>query len=184
MTMRRASAWTAPWPPAPVTPVNIHPKSAKMVPSCSTPSLDNLLLFFHHAGIHLQTAFGSVRYSVFLRTATTGAQRRRRKLEDEWTTLKGKIDPLLFACMERARLEYQAGHAIEPRDAIVQYFLKQSGIPDDQGRAGHFPVASKLRWRVSPIYKVVDVTPWEDASGGKAVSCNQSSAQPFRSSEW
>ena len=39
----------------------------------------------------------------------------------------------------QARLEYQAGHAIVWRDAIVQYFLKQSGIPDDKGRAGHYP---------------------------------------------
>ncbi len=70
-----------------------------------------------------------------------------------------------------ARLEYQAGHAIVWRDAIVQYFLKESGIPDAQGRAGHYPGRLEAEDARLTGYKVIDVTPWEDASGGKAVTC-------------
>ena len=34
------------------------------------------------------------------------------------------------------RLEYQAGHAIVWRDAICNWFLRTSGIPDEKGRVG------------------------------------------------
>jgi len=81
----------------------------------------------------------------------------------------------------RARLEYQAGHAIVWRDAIVQYFLKLSGIPDQQGRAGHYPGRLEAEDARLTGYKVIDVTPWEDASGGKAVSC---AGQTRCAAEW
>ena len=50
-------------------------------------------------------------------------------LVDQWASLKGKVDNKFFDDVS-ARLQYQAGHAIVWRDAIVQYFLKQSGVPD------------------------------------------------------
>ena len=96
------------------------------------------------------------------------------QLGEEWATLKGKIDPQLYED-ERARLEYQAGHAIVWRDAIVQYFLKETGIPDALGRAGHYPGRMEAEDARLKGYKVIDVTPWEDASGGKAVSCDSAS---------
>ena len=80
----------------------------------------------------------------------------------------------------RARLEYQAGHAIVWRDAIVQYFLKLSGIPDEQGRAGHYPGRLEAEDARLTGYKVIDVTPWEDASGGKAVICGDLPPIPSR----
>jgi len=42
-------------------------------------------------------------------------------------TLEGRINQPLYEQM-RDRLVYQAGHAIVWREAIVQYFLKLSGI--------------------------------------------------------
>ena len=72
-----------------------------------------------------------------------------------------------------ARLEYQAGHAIVWRDAIVQYFLKLSGIPDDRGRAGHYSNRLEAEDAQLTGYKVIDVQPWEDASRGRAVSCDE-----------
>ena len=71
----------------------------------------------------------------------------------------------------RARLEYQAGHAIVWRDAIVQYFLKLSGIPDEQRARGELSGQAGSEDARLTGYKVIDVKPWEDASGGKAVSC-------------
>ncbi len=67
------------------------------------------------------------------------------------------------------------------RDAIVQYFLKLSGIPDQQGRAGHYPGRFEAEDARLTGYKVIDVTPWEDASGGKAVSCE---GQTSCAAEW
>ena len=84
--------------------------------------------------------------------------------------LKGKVDPVLFENV-RTRLDYQAGHAIVWRDAVVQYFLKLSGIPDERGRAGRYPGRLEAEDARLTGYKVIDVTPWEDASRGKAVSC-------------
>ncbi len=147
------------------------PEVAKMYESLDT-TPDNLLLFFHHVAYTYKLHSGQSVIQYFYDSHYRGAA-EAAKLEDEWTTLKGKIDPALFDD-ERARLEYQAGHAIVWRDAIVQYFLKQSGIPDDQGRAGHFPGRFEAEVARLTGYKVIDVTPWEDASGGKAVSCNQS----------
>jgi alpha-glucuronidase len=93
----------------------------------------------------------------------------------EWAKLESKIDQPLYEQM-RDRLRYQAGHAIVWRDAIVQYFLKLSGIPDEKGRAGRYPGRLEAEDAKLTGYKVIDVNPWEDASGGKAVSCDQPQA--------
>ena len=97
----------------------------------------------------------------------------------EWESLKGRIDPALYTNM-LARLEYQASHAIVWRDAVTQYFLKLSGIPDAKGRAGHYPGRYEAEDAKLSGYTVVDVTPWEDASRGKAVTCAAASC----SAEW
>ena len=100
-------------------------------------------------------------------------------METSGPTLKGRIDGKVYEDV-RARLEYQAGHAIVWRDAIVQYFLKQSGIPDEKGRAGHYPGRLEAEDARLTAYKVIDVTPWEDASGGKAVACGEAAC----TAEW
>jgi len=58
----------------------------------------------------------------------------------------------------------------------VQYFLKLSGIPDEKGRAGHYPGRLEAEDAKLTGYKIIDVKPWEDASGGKAVSCDPDTA--------
>jgi alpha-glucuronidase len=62
----------------------------------------------------------------------------------------------------------------------VQYFLKESGIADAQGRAGHFPGRMEAEDARLTGYAVIDVMPWEDASRGKAVSC----AEKACAAEW
>ena len=42
------------------------------------------------------------------------------------------------------------------------------------GRAGHYPNRLEAEDARLTGYKVIDVNPWEDASGGKAVSCDES----------
>ncbi|HEV2485158.1 MAG TPA: alpha-glucuronidase family glycosyl hydrolase [Terracidiphilus sp.] len=133
----------------------------------STP--DNLLLFFHHVPYTYKLHSGETVIQYIYDSHYKGAE-EAAELGKEWETLKGRVDAALYDDV-RARLEYQAGHAIGWRDAIVQYFLKQSGIPDDKGRAGHYPGRLEAENAKLTGYSVINVTPWEDASGGKAVTC-------------
>ncbi|HEY1903489.1 MAG TPA: alpha-glucuronidase family glycosyl hydrolase [Terracidiphilus sp.] len=141
---------------------------------------DDLLLFFHHVPYSWKLHNGKSVIQYLYDSHYDGAAQAAQFVAD-WTLLKPKIDPSLYADV-RARLEYQAGHAVVWRDAIVQYFLKLSGIPDDTGRAGHYPGRLEAEDARLTGYKVIAVTPWEDASRGKAVSCpllaTQAAGQP------
>jgi alpha-glucuronidase len=139
---------------------------------------DNLVLFFHHLPYTWKLQDGSTVIQYIYDSHYKGAD-EAAQLGAEWETLKGRIDPALFAD-EQKRLAYQAGHAILWRDAIVQYFYKLSGIPDAHGRAGHFPGRMEAEDARLTGYAVVDVQPWEDASRGKAVTCGEATC----SAEW
>jgi alpha-glucuronidase len=157
------------------------PEVARMYESLAT-TPDSLLLFFHHVPWTWKLHSGKTVIQYVYDSHYEGAD-EAAQLGNEWAMLKGKIDPQLYED-ERARLEYQAGHAIVWRDAIVQYFLKESGIPDAHGRAGHYPGRLEAEDARLTGYKVVDVTPWEDASGGKVVACELNSAQKTCTAEW
>ena len=146
---------------------------------------DNLLLFFHHVPYTYRLHSGKTVIQYLYDSHYEGAAQAANLLR-EWDSLKGRVDSETFENM-RARLVYQAGHAIVWRDAVVQYFLKLSGIPDDKGRAGHYPNRLEAEDARLTGYKVIDVNPWEDASGGKAVSCELSAENPAPrscSAEW
>src|SRR5580698_5553000 len=157
------------------------PEVGKMYESAAT-TPDSLLLFFHHLPWTYKLYSGKTIIQYVYDIHYQGAE-EAEQLGDEWATLKGKIDPQLYED-ERARLEYQAGHAIVWRDAIVQYFLKETGIPDALGRAGHYPGRLEAEDARLTGYKIVDIKPWENASGGKIVTCDQSSAQKTCAAEW
>lgn len=57
------------------------------------------------------------------------------------------------------------------RDAVCNWFLHESGIPDAKGRAGHFPNRIEAGSMSLEGYEAVEVAPWEAASAGKAVEC-------------
>jgi alpha-glucuronidase len=145
-------------------------------------SPDDMLLFFHHVPYTYKLHSGQAVIQSIYDSHYEGALQAAR-LGDEWASLQGRIDPALYKDV-RARLDYQAGHAMVWRDAIVQYFFKLSGIPDSQGRAGHFPGRLEAEDARLDGYRIIDVTPWEDASAGRAVTCNQSAQQPNCSAEW
>jgi alpha-glucuronidase len=85
-----------------------------------------------------------------------------------WASLEGLVDERRFREVLDS-LEYQAGHAVVWRDAVCSWFLRMSGIADAKGRAGHFPGRVEAEAMRLDGYTPVDVTPWETASGGKAV---------------
>jgi alpha-glucuronidase len=160
------------------------PEVAKIYETAAT-TPDDLLLFFHHVPYTYKLHDGKTVIQYLYDSHYAGAAQAAEFVRD-WVSLKGHIDPALYDNV-LPRLEYQAGHAIVWRDAIVQYFFKLSGIPDDQDRAGHFPGRMEAEDAHLDGYQIIGVTPWEDASGGKAVICApaaESSARRSCSAEW
>jgi alpha-glucuronidase len=88
----------------------------------------------------------------------------------EWKALRGRIDDRRHREV-LAQLEYQAGQAQVWRDAVANWFLRESGIPDSKDRVGRYPGRFEAESMTLDGYVVRDVTPWEGASGGKAIAC-------------
>jgi alpha-glucuronidase len=144
------------------------PELAKVYETEAT-TPDDLLLFFHHVPYTYKLHDGKTVIQYIYDSHYEGAAQAAQFVR-EWDTLRGKIDPELYSDV-RARLVYQAGHALVWRDAVTQYFLELSGIPDAKGRAGHYPGRMEAEDARLSGYRVVDIVPWEDASRGKAVTC-------------
>src|SRR6185437_559286 len=154
-----------------------QPEVAKLYENEAT-TPDDLLLFFHHVPYTYKLHDGKTVIQYLYDSHYDGAA-QAAQFVGEWQRLKGRVDQALYADV-LPRLIYQAGHAVVWRDAVTQYFLKLSGIPDDRGRAGHYPNRLEAEYARLTGYEIVDVDPWEDASGGKAVSCDQATC----SAEW
>ncbi|MFE0559692.1 alpha-glucuronidase family glycosyl hydrolase [Paenibacillus sp. NPDC058910] len=93
---------------------------------------DELLLFFHHVPYsHVLKSGKSVIQHIY-DAHFDGAQAAAGLLE-AWTSLEGMVDPERFAQVTD-RLTDQAEHAKHWRDVINTYFLRKSGVPDEQGR--------------------------------------------------
>jgi len=88
----------------------------------------------------------------------------------QWKSLEPRVPPQLYQDV-LARLEYQAGHAIVWRDAVCNWFLRTSGIPDAQGRVGNHPHRIEAEAMQLRGYKAMEVVPWENASGSRGIEC-------------
>jgi len=130
---------------------------------------DELLLFFHHVPYTYVLHSGKTMIQFIYDAHYQGAA-EVQAFAQQWQALDGHVDRETYDDV-LARLNYQAGHAIAWRDAICNYFLRLSGISDTQGRAGNFPGRIEAEAMELRDYTPVDVTPWENASGGKAVEC-------------
>ena len=130
---------------------------------------DDLLLFLHHVPYTYKLHSGETVIQHLYDAHYQGADAVDNYIR-QWKTLRGRIDDQRYADV-LAQLQYQAGQAEVWRDAVNNWFLRASGIPDDKGRAGHHPGRFEAESMKLEGYTVVDVTPWEGASGGKAVSC-------------
>jgi alpha-glucuronidase len=145
-----------------------RPDVAKEYESVSvTP--DQLLLFFHHVPYTYVLHSGKTVIQHVYDSHYQGAEEVAEFVR-EWKTLRGKIDDERYNNV-LTRLQYQAGHAIVWRDAICSYFLRLSGIADAKGRAGNFPNRIEAESMTLTGYVPVEVSPWENASGGKAIHC-------------
>jgi alpha-glucuronidase len=132
---------------------------------------DELLLFFHHVSYTYKLHSGKTVIQHIYDSHYEGAERAQQFVQ-QWRSLEGRIhidDGRYQATL--TRLEYQAGHAIVWRDAICNWFLRVSGIPDDRHRVGHYPDRVEAESMQLEGNTVVDVVPPETASGGKAIEC-------------
>jgi alpha-glucuronidase len=130
---------------------------------------DELLLFFHHVPYTYRLHSGTTVIQYLYDSHYEGAEAVANYVW-QWRKLQGSIDQRRYQEV-LAQLEYQAGQAEVWRDAVVNWFLKTSGIPDEKGRAGNHPGRTEAESMQLEGYTPVPVTPWEAASGGRAVSC-------------
>jgi len=148
-------------------------------------TVSGLLLFFHHLPYTYRLHNGKTVIQSIYDMHYLAAEEAAGFVK-QWETLEGKVDAGLYKDV-LGRLEYQAGHAIVWRDAVVEYFWKLSGIADEKGRAGNFPGRLEAEDAKLSGYQVIDVKPWEDASRGKAVTCaaaKKKAATHSCSAEW
>lgn len=130
---------------------------------------DDLVLFFHHLPYAFRLHSGKTVIQTIYDLHYDGAG-QARQFVSEWSTLRGHIDEARYRAV-LAQLTYQSGHAIVWRDAVNDWFHRLSGIPDADGRVGNHPDRIEAEAMELEGYVSVDVTPWEDASGGRAVQC-------------
>ncbi len=146
------------------------PQLAKIYESLDT-CPDSLLLFMHHVPYDYRLQSGKTLiqhvYEAHYDGAAVAASYPRR-----WGRLRGLIDDQRYN-ETLALFEYEAGHAMVWRDAVTAWFQHTSGVPDKLGRVGHYPGRIEAESMQADGYTPVDVTPWETASGGKAVVCNR-----------
>jgi alpha-glucuronidase len=131
---------------------------------------DDLLVFLHHVPYTYRLKSGKSVIQYLYDSHYEGASAVESYVR-QWKTLEGLVDERRYQEI-LAQLEYQAGQAEVWRDAVVNWFQRASGIADANGRVGKHP----QRWEAESMslegYIATDVTPWEAASGGKAISCS------------
>ena len=145
------------------------PAVARMYESLAT-CPDDLLLFLHHVPYTYKLHSGKTVIQSIYDSHYDGASAVEQYVRD-WKSLRGLIDDQRYSEV-LTQLEYQAGQAEVWRDAVNDWFHRASGIADQKGRVGNHPGRLEAESANLAGYKVVEVTPMEDASGGKAVECS------------
>lgn len=130
---------------------------------------DDLLLFFHHVPYTFVLHSGKTVIQHIYDSHYEGAELAEGYIA-RWMSIKGHVDEERYAEV-LARLQYQAGHAMVWRDAICNWFLRTSRIPDAKHRVGNYPNRIEAEAMRLEGYEQVDVAPWENASGGKGIEC-------------
>ncbi len=144
------------------------PAVARVFESAAT-CPDELLLFLHHVPYTHKLHSGATVIQSLYDSHYEGAD-RVAEYARQWKALEGAVDEQRYRDV-LAQLEYQAGQAIVWRDAVTRYFAKMSGIADAKGRVGNYPGRVEAESMQLTGYTARDITPWEAASGGKAVTC-------------
>ncbi|GIZ38015.1 hypothetical protein CKM354_000144200 [Cercospora kikuchii] len=142
------------------------PQVAQLFENIST-TPDDLLLWFHHVPYtHILKSGKSVAQH-FYDAHYAGAE-TAQNFVTLWNSLHGLIDAERYNEV-LYRQEFQAGHSIVWRDAINNWIYNLSSIEDTSSRVGNHP------WRIEAEdmhldgYEIYDVSPFEIASGTRAI---------------
>jgi alpha-glucuronidase len=130
---------------------------------------DDLVLFVHHVPYTYRLHSGKTVIQYIYDSHYDGAESVSGYVR-EWKALEGRVDERRYQEV-LAQLEYQAGQAVVWRDAVNDWFFKESGIADAMGRVGKHPGRIEAESMMLSGYTAKPVTPWESASGGTAVEC-------------
>ena len=130
---------------------------------------DDLVLFLHHVPYTYNLHDGKTVIQYIYDSHYEGADAVAGYAR-QWKLLAGRVDEQRYHEV-LAQLEYQAGQAVVWRDAVNTWFAQASGIADQKGRVGHYPGRFEAEAMQLEGYIVREVSPAEDASGGKAVAC-------------
>ena len=136
---------------------------------------DDLLLFMHHVPYTHRLRSGRTVIQYIYDSHYEGAESVGRFLH-EWDALEGRIDDERFNEV-RAQLDYQVGQAIVWRDAVTRWFHRASGVADAKNRVDNYPGRIEAESATLSGYVVKSVTPWETASGDRAVECPANSCR-------
>jgi alpha-glucuronidase len=131
---------------------------------------DSLLLFLHHVPYTYRLKSGKTVIQHIYDSHYEGAE-RVHEFVHMWESIRNLVGDDERYEFVLKRLRYQEGHAIVWRDAVCNWFLRMSGLPDAKGRVGHSPHRIEAESMQLRGYVAVDVEPSETASGGKAVAC-------------
>jgi alpha-glucuronidase len=134
---------------------------------------DNLLLWFHHVPYTYKLHSGKTVIQHFYDAHYAGAE-TAQTFPVLWSSLQGKIDPQRYEDV-LFRLHFQAGHSIVWRDAINEFYLNKSSIPDAAGRVGNHPYRIEAENMNLCGYQPVNVTPFETASHFRAITTTSNS---------
>lgn len=129
---------------------------------------DDLLLWFHHVNYTQPLRQTNETVIQHIYNAHYSGAATAQTFPTQWSTLQSKIDTerydeVLF------RLNYQAGHSLVWRDAIVNYFNNISAIPDEAARVGNHPYRIEAESMTLSGYKLYSVKPGETASNRAAI---------------
>ena len=130
---------------------------------------DDLLLFLHHVPYTHVLHDGKTVIQYIYDSHYEGAEAAEGYVR-QWESLAGRIDEQRYGEI-LAQLDYQAGQAQVWRDAVNNWFFRESGIADTKGRVGRHPGRMEAESMKLQGYTVVPVTPWEAASDGLAITC-------------
>jgi alpha-glucuronidase len=130
---------------------------------------DNLLLFMHHVPYTHVLHSGKTVIQHIYDSHYEGAE-EAQTFPEQWQRLHGKIDEERYQSV-LTKLQYQAAYAYVWRDGICNWFFKTSQIADALNRVGHHLDRIEAEAMSLEGYAVVPITPWEDASGSKAITC-------------
>ena len=131
---------------------------------------DHLLLFLHHVPYTYVLHDGKTVIQYLYDSHYEGAEAVAAYVR-EWRSLVGLVDERRYREV-LDQLEYQAGQAVVWRDAVTTWFHNASGVEDAGGRVGHYPGRYEAEAMHLDGYRIWDVVPPEDASGGKAIACD------------